>query len=118
MMNHTILCINSGSSDVVMISILVHGMTVSHLLRWLGIVKGREHRDAYEFARGKLQAASAALEELERLSHVHFFRNDVRSRLKDEYTERIAAERGRMGALELDCTAIESNGIGSNMTNG
>jgi CPA1 family monovalent cation:H+ antiporter len=91
---------------VVMISILVHGMTVSHLLRWLGIVKGREHRDAYEFARGKLQAASAALEELERMAHVHFFRNDVRARLKDEYTQRIAAEQGQMGALELDRTAI------------
>ena len=91
---------------VVMISILVHGMTVSHLLRWLGIVKGREHREAYEFARGKLQAASAALEELERMSHVHFFRNDVRARLKDEYTQRIAAEQGKMGALELDRTAI------------
>jgi len=91
---------------VVMISILVHGMTVSHLLRWLGIVKGREHREAYEFARGKLQAASAALEELERMSHVHFFRNDVRARLKDEYTQRIAAELDQMGALELDRTAI------------
>jgi CPA1 family monovalent cation:H+ antiporter len=91
---------------VVMISILVHGMTVSHLLRWLGIVKGREHRDAYEFARGKLQAASAALEELERMSHVPFSRNDVRARLRDEYTQRIAAEQGQMGALELDRTAI------------
>ena len=91
---------------VVMISILVHGMTVSHLLRWLGIVKGREHRDTYEFARGKLQAASAALEELERMSHVHFFRNDVRARLKDEYTQRIAAEQGQMAALEVDRTAI------------
>jgi NhaP-type Na+/H+ or K+/H+ antiporter len=48
------------------ISILAHGMTVSPLLRWLGIVQGREHREAYEFARGKLQAASTALEELER----------------------------------------------------
>jgi monovalent cation:H+ antiporter, CPA1 family len=91
---------------VVMISILVHGMTVSHLLRWLGIVKGREHRDAYEFARGKLQSASVALEELERMSHVNFFRNDVRARLKDEYTQRITAEQGQMSALELDRTAI------------
>ena len=91
---------------VVMISILVHGMTVSHLLRWMGIIKGREHHEAYEFARGKLQAASAALEELDRMSHVHFFRDDVRARLKDEYTQRITAEQGQMDALELDRTAI------------
>jgi monovalent cation:H+ antiporter, CPA1 family len=91
---------------VVMISILVHGMTVSPLLRWLGIVKGREHREAYELARGKLQAASAALEELERMSHVHFSRDDVRARLKDEYEKRIGAEQEQIAELELDRAAI------------
>jgi CPA1 family monovalent cation:H+ antiporter len=87
---------------VVMISILIHGMTVSPLLRWLGIVKGHEHREEYEFARGKLQAANAALEELERLSHVHFTSNDVRTKLKDQYEKRIMVEQNRIGKLELD----------------
>ena len=91
---------------VVMISILVHGMTVSPLLRWLGIVKRREHREAYEFARGKLQAAGAALEELERMSHVHFSRDDVRGQLKDEYEKRIKKEQGQIGQLKLDRAAI------------
>ncbi len=91
---------------VVMISILVHGITVSPLLRWLGIVKGREHREAYEFARGKLQAASAALEELERMSHLHFSRDDVRAQLKDEYEKRIEKEQDQIGELELDRAAI------------
>ena len=91
---------------VVMISILVHGMTVSPLLRWLGIVKRREHREAYEFARGKLQAAGAALEELERMSHVHFSREDVRGQLKDEYEKRIEKEQGQIGELKLDRAAI------------
>ena len=91
---------------VVMISILVHGMTVSPLLRWLGIVKGREHREAYEFARGKLQAASAAVEELERMSHLHFSRDDVRAQLKDEYEKRIEKEQDQIGELELDRAAI------------
>ncbi|MEJ2653069.1 MAG: Na+/H+ antiporter [Gammaproteobacteria bacterium] len=91
---------------VVMISILVHGMTISPLLRWLGVVKGHEHREEYEFARGKLQAASAALEELERLSHVHFSRNDVRAKLKDEYEKRITVEQNRIGELELDRAAV------------
>ena len=91
---------------VVMISILVHGMTVSPLLRWLGIVKGREHREAYEFARGKLQAASAALEELGRMSHVYFSGSDVRVHLKDEYEKRIEEEQDQISELTLDRVAI------------
>jgi CPA1 family monovalent cation:H+ antiporter len=91
---------------VVMISILVHGMTVSPLLRWLGIVKGRQHREAYEFARGKLQAASAALEELEHMSHVQFTGDDVRVHLKNQYETRIAEEQDQIGKLELDRAAI------------
>ena len=91
---------------VVMISILVHGMTISPLLRWLGIVKGREHREAYEFARGKLQAASAALEELERMSHMYFSGSDVRAHLKDEYEKRIEEEQDQISELTLDRLAI------------
>lgn len=91
---------------VVMISILAHGVTISPLLRWLGIVKGREHREAYEFARGKLQAASAALEELERMSYVHFSHDEVRTELKNEYKKRMDTEQGRIGTLELDRAAI------------
>lgn len=91
---------------VAMISILVHGMTVSPLLRWLGIVKGREQREAYEFARGKLQSASSALEELEHMTYVHFTHNEVRDKLKNEYEKRIAVEQGRIDRLELDHAAI------------
>jgi CPA1 family monovalent cation:H+ antiporter len=91
---------------VVLISILVHGVTVSPLLRWLGVVKGHKQRDAYEFARGKLQAASAALEELEHMSHVSFYRDDERSRLKEEYEKRIEQEQARIGELKLDGAAI------------
>ena len=91
---------------VVMISILVHGMTVSPLLRWLGIVKGSEHRAAYEFARGKLQAASAALEELERMSYIGFTGEDVRVSLKNAYEKRIKKERELIGELDLDRAVI------------
>jgi Na+:H+ antiporter len=88
------------------VMILIQGMTVSPLLRWLGIVKGREHREAYEFARGKLQAAGAALEELERMSHVRFSRDDVRARLKHEYEKRIEEQQDQIGELEPDRVAI------------
>ncbi len=91
---------------VVMMSILVHGMSISPLLHWLGVVKGREHREAYELARGKLQAASAALDEVERMSYVRFTRDDVRAQLKDEYEKRIEKEQDQIGELELDRAAI------------
>jgi CPA1 family monovalent cation:H+ antiporter len=91
---------------VVMISILLHGMTVSPLLRWLNIVKGRKQWEAYEFARGKLQSASAALEELDRMSHVHFSSKDLHTQLKSEYENRIKEERDHIGELKLDRTAI------------
>lgn len=91
---------------VAMLSILVHGMTISPLLQWLGVVKGREQREAYEFARAKLQSAAAALEELQRMSHLHFSRDNVRAHLKQEYEKRIKAEQGRIDRLELDLEAV------------
>lgn len=91
---------------VVMISILVHGMTVSPLLRWLGIVKGREHRGAYEFVRGKLRAANAALNELDRMSNMRFSHDDVLANLKAEYEKRIKEEQDQIGELQLDPVMI------------
>lgn len=58
--------------DVVILSILVHGLTISPLLRWLGIVRGQDELDAYELTRGALQATRAALTEIDRMSRVHF----------------------------------------------
>jgi len=86
---------------VVMISILVNGMTISPLMRLLGIVKGKGQRKNYEFARGKLQAAGAALEELGRMSHVYFSHDDVRKRLKEDYEKRIEVEKDKIDALVL-----------------
>jgi len=97
---------------VVTISILLQGMTISPLLGWLGIVRRREHREAYEFARGKLQAANAALEELERMSHVHFTHEAVREQLTEEYKSRIAEEKDQIGELELDREAIAAQESG------
>ncbi|MCB2226030.1 MAG: Na+/H+ antiporter [Desulfarculaceae bacterium] len=94
---------------VVLISIMVNGTTVSPLLRWLGIVQGREHRAAYEFTRGKLQAASAALEELDRMSHVHFLQEEVRDCLREEYQKRMEEEQVQIGELDLDHEAIEAD---------
>ncbi len=91
---------------VVMLSILVHGMTVSPLLRWLGIVTTSVNQEAYALARGKLQAAGAALDELGRMSDVQFSRGDVRARLRNAYEKRIEEEQDRIDALDLNPAAI------------
>lgn len=93
---------------VVMISILVHGMTISPVLRWLGIVKGTERNESYELSRGKLQAASAALDELKDMSHVHFVHEEVREQLRDYYQKRIDHEQAHIDALNLDTKAVVS----------
>jgi len=53
------------------------------LLR-LGIVRGHQDRGAYEFTRGKLEAAHAALEKLDRMSHYHFTNPEMIASLRLE----------------------------------
>ena len=72
----------SMTFGVVIVSILAHGLTMSPLLRWLGIMRGHKERVEYELMRGKLQAAYAALEELDRMSHVHFTNSVVLASLR------------------------------------
>ena len=45
---------------VIIISILVHGLTMSPLLKMLGIVRSHEERIEYELTKGRLQADHAA----------------------------------------------------------
>ena len=91
---------------VVMLSIVVHGMTISPLLRWLGVVRGRAKLAGYELARGKLQAANAALDEIERMSYVQFTHDEVHASLTAEYSARIEQERSLIGQMDLDRDAI------------
>jgi len=92
----------SMTFGVVIISILAHGLTMSPLLRWLGIVRGYEERVEYELMRGKLQAAYAALEELDRMSHVHFTNSVVLASLRREYEEKIERSSAALNELYLE----------------
>jgi CPA1 family monovalent cation:H+ antiporter len=87
---------------VVLISILVHGMTVSPLLHWLGIVEKQAERKAYEFMRGRIQAIQAALKELNNMSHVRFVNRRILSYLQKDYEERIEKAEKRINDLHLD----------------
>jgi len=92
----------SMTFGVVILSILVHGLTMSPLLRWLGMVRGQREHAAYELTRGKLQAAYAALEEIDLKSRVHFTNPEVLASLRREYEQRVERDSGALDELHLD----------------
>ncbi|MBN2437990.1 MAG: Na+/H+ antiporter [Deltaproteobacteria bacterium] len=92
----------SMTFGVVILSILVHGLTMSPLLRWLGIVRGYRERAEYELTRGKLQAAHAALEEIDRMSNIHFTNPKVLVDLRREYDQKIETDEAALDELHLE----------------
>jgi len=75
---------------------------MSPLLRWLGIVRGHQERAVYELTRGKLQAAHAALEELDRISHVHFTNPKVLASLRREYDQKVERNSAALDELHIE----------------
>ena len=92
----------SMTFGVVILSILVRGLTMSPLLRWLGIVCGHQQHAMYELTRGKLQAAHAAIEELDPMSHVHFTNPEVLAGLRREYEQKVKRDRAALDELHLE----------------
>jgi NhaP-type Na+/H+ or K+/H+ antiporter len=81
---------------VVLISILLQGLTMPPLLRWLGIVKWDEGREAVELARGRLMAAHAGLEALGRMTHGI---STAVPQLRVEYKEKIQTIEQDIGKM-------------------
>ena len=92
----------SMTFGVVILSILVHGLTMSPLLGWLDIVRGQKERAAYELTRGKLHAYHAALEEIGQMSHVHFTDPEVLAGLRREYEQKIERDRTVLNDLLIE----------------
>jgi CPA1 family monovalent cation:H+ antiporter len=87
---------------VVIISILVHGLTISHFLKWLGIVRGGEAGETYEFLRGKLRAAHAALSNIDQLERGRLKNEGVLSELHEEYEDMIRRSEEELNSLKID----------------
>jgi len=79
----------SMTFGVVVISILVHGLTMPWLVRRLGLARGSEARAAYDIARVRLQSARAALEEIDRMAKVYFTKPDLLASLRSEYGQMV-----------------------------
>ncbi len=93
---------------VVLISILAHGLTMAPLLRWLGIARGHRELAEYELTRGKLQATRAALEEIDRMSHVHFNNPEVLADLRREYEKKIEDDKTVLDELHLEIRQLQA----------
>jgi CPA1 family monovalent cation:H+ antiporter len=98
----------SMTFGVVILSILIHGLTISPLLRWLGIVVPQSDRKEYELARGRMQVARAALAELDRMSQVHFADTGLLSSLRRQYDQAIERETARLRESPLKREDIQS----------
>ena len=87
---------------VVLLSILVHGLTMSPLLRWIGIVRGHQEHAAYELTRGKLQAAHAALEEIDRMLRAHFTNPEVLVSRRREYEQKVERDNAALDEFRVE----------------
>ena len=93
---------------VVILSVLIHGLTISPLLRWLGIVLPQRDRKDYELARGRMQAARAALSELKRMSQVQFADASLLSSLRQQYDQVIEQATTQLRETPLKREDIQS----------
>jgi Na+:H+ antiporter len=87
---------------VVIVSLLVQGLTMGVVLRWLGVVSGAKHRMLYELNRGQRHAATAAQDELERIAHTRYVDADALEAIREHYRQRIEAAEQRLRDLPID----------------
>ncbi len=97
----------SMTFGVVILSVLVHGLTMSPLLKRLGIVRGPQEHAAYEVTRGRLYAAHAALEEIDRMSRVRATTPDVLARLRRDYEVRVERDGDALEALHRERRGLD-----------
>lgn len=86
---------------VVVLSILIQGITMGSLLRVLGLAGGGSMVE-HERRRGGLQAARAALDELERVVRTRYTSDTAVEALREQYRSRVADEERRVSELDVD----------------
>jgi CPA1 family monovalent cation:H+ antiporter len=99
----------SMTFGVAVLSILVHGITMSGLLRVLGIVNEPGDRMAYEIRSGRVQAAAAALRELERLSQMHLGAPEILDTLRTEYRQIVESAEQQLRSLAVSAQQLQDH---------
>jgi CPA1 family monovalent cation:H+ antiporter len=87
---------------VVIMSILVQGLTMAPILRWLGVVHADEDRATYDRYRGEIQAANAALAELDVMRSTRAAPVSILGTLRTEYEDRIAKIERKVEDLRIE----------------
>lgn len=96
----------SMTFGVAVLSILVHGITMSGLLKALGIVGEQGDRADYEIRSGRVQAAAAALRELERLSQLRLATAETLDALRSEYRQIAESAENALRNLTLSAQQL------------
>lgn len=86
---------------VVILSILIQGLSMSRLMRRLGIVGSREEHREYEVRRGQVRAARAVVAEIDRWVREGSVRPDVAAELRVEYAAQIEAAEEEIRGLHM-----------------
>ena len=87
---------------VVLLSILLNGLTMPLLLRWMGIGHPEEMRVRHEFRRGEIQAATAAIGALDRMARLRLAHPEVLAQVRKEYEDRLGDAEKEIQDLHLD----------------
>lgn len=90
----------SMTFGVVILSILIHGLTMSPLLGRLGIVRQAADREGLDLWRAQLLAADAALKEIDHMAALQTAEPEVLESLRAYYRESV--ERAKHGLNTLD----------------
>lgn len=94
---------------VVILSIIIQGLTMSALLRKLGIVGNTERQHIYDLERANIRAVSAALKELERMIQDRVVHVDLLEDLKTEYNRKLAASEKAIRDLHLETDQLRED---------
>lgn len=101
----------SMTFGVVIISILVHGLTMSPLLRWLGVVRGLRESRAYELHRAQMLAGAAALGEIDRMVNRHITEPEILETLRQEYRRTVQQAQQELASLDVERRRMHSNEV-------
>lgn len=97
----------SMTFGVALLSILLQGLTMSGLLKHLGLFSEASGRAAYEVRSGRLQAAAAALSELDRLSQMRVASPAVLDTLRTEYAQVVHAAEEQLQELAVSSQELQ-----------
>lgn len=107
----------SMTFGVVILSILLHGLSMSPVLRLLRIVRAADSRRTYELKRARLLAIHSAVDEIDRRSRMGTTESGILDLLREEYRHagqkvqkelaELPIERDRLRSEELSRTRSE-----------